>query len=352
MTDRVSDRQHPDDDGIRVIGSADDSDAAERALDPATRARLDRAADLAGRRRHSPHAAALGLRLSGVDRPTGLLPQTYPPSLSLALRGRKRSIIGAHDAIWGRERFLVTPVDLPVVAGVVEAPDGDFRSVMWRLDPLVIAEVAPLVATSATSSGAAASSPLADRGAPDRLGTWTPELADAVARLLGLLDRPEDIPVLAPLLAREVVLRLLQSDQAPRILAAGATPDADTVSRAVALIVDELARPWSLDELAARVGVSASTLGRRFGTVTGMSPLQYQKRTRLGEARRRMIVRGETAAEAASAVGYRSASHFSRDYRAAYREAPGRDAVRARELLAAIPRDGLDEADWAGLSTA
>ncbi|TPW74926.1 AraC family transcriptional regulator [Schumannella soli] len=335
------------------------------------RASLDRAADLAGRRRDSPHAAALGLRLSGVDRPTGMLPQTYPPSLSLALRGRKRSIIGAHDAIWGRERFLVTPVDLPVVAGVVEAPDGDFRSVMWRLDPLVIAEVAPLVATS-TSSGtiaagaggatrstgaggageAAAADPAAGRSTPDRLGTWTPELADAVARLLGLLDRPEDIPVLAPLLAREVVLRLLQSDQAPRILAAGSTPDADTVSRAVALIVDELARPWSLDELAARVGVSASTLGRRFATVTGMSPLQYQKRSRLGEARRRMIVRGETAAEAAAAVGYRSASHFSRDYRAAYREAPGRDAVRARELLAAVPRDGLDAADWAGLSTA
>jgi AraC-like DNA-binding protein len=268
-------------------------------------------------------AAGLQMRVSQVDVPTELGYQRYVPSLSVVLVGRKRSIVGDDDQEWGREHFLITPVDLPVVAGVTEVDaDRGFVSIVWRLDPVVVGEV---VASMSRSTA-----PLVE---PPRLGAWTAPLADAFARLVGLLDAPEDVPVLFPLLSREVVLRLLQTDQAPRILAA--LDNGSVVARATALMNERLDEPWSMERLAETLHASASTMFTRFKQTTGMSPAQYLKRARLGEARRRMVVLGETAARAAAAVGYRSASHFSRDYREAYGRPPAEDAAGARQAFAA-----------------
>lgn len=290
-------------------------------------ASLGRAAESV--RRHADNGAraeTLGLRLGHVDRLTGLNYQRYTPSLAMVLSGRKRSIIGEHDQRWGREHFLITPVDLPVMAGVVELDArGDFLSAIWRLDPVIVAEVAGTMARPATTSDAE----------PARLGTWTPQLADAVARLVGLLDTPEDIPVLGPLVTREIVLRLLQTDQAPRLLAAVETTHSAVVVHAIELLNESLPKPWTLARLAAAVGSSPSTLTRRFKQITGMSPLHYLKRLRLGEARRRMVLLDESAAQAARAVGYVSPSHFSRDYRAAYDTTPAADATEVRALMRA-----------------
>lgn len=170
-----------------------------------------------------------------------------------------------------------------------------------------------------------------------RLGTWTEPLADAFARLLGLLDAPSDVAVLFPLLSREIVLRLLQTSQAPRITAALDGTGPSIVAAATALLTTRMDEPWSMSLLAATLRVSESTLFARFKEATGMTPAQYLKRTRLGEARRRMVVHGDTAARAASEVGYRSASHFSRDYREAYGRPPAADAVMARAQLAMAP---------------
>jgi AraC-like DNA-binding protein len=301
-------------------------------------------------------AESLGLTVSRVDGPTELFDRRYAPSLSVVLRGTKRSIVGADDQVWGRERFIITPVDLPVIAGVVSTDGADgFVSAVWKLDPVVVAEVAASMSSvprsrpgGSTSPGGSSrpggssgrdgsSGPGVSPGALPRLGTWTEPLADAFTRLLGLLDAPWDIPVLFPLVSREVVLRLLQTEQAPRILAALSSLDssgASVVTSATALLNDRMAEPWSMDRLAGELRVSESTLFTRFKEATGMSPAQYLKRTRLGEARRRMVVRGDTAAQAAAAVGYRSASHFSRDYRDAYGRPPAADALVAREQLA------------------
>lgn len=272
------------------------------------------------------HADALGLTVSRVHEATGLFDRRYVPSLSVVLRGRKRSIVGEDDQEWGRERFIITPVDLPVVAGVIDtAGDEGFVSAVWLLDPVVVGEV---VASMSLPGSALAATPV------PRLGSWTEPLADAFARLLGLLDAPEDIPVLFPLLSREIVLRLLQTSQAPRITAALDGNGTSVVTAATALLTSRMDEPWSMDRLARTLRVSESTLFARFKEATGMSPAQYLKRTRLGEARRRMVVHGDTAARAAAAVGFRSASHFSRDYRQAYGRPPAADAVVARAQLA------------------
>lgn len=308
-------------------------------MDDLTAQHLDRAAAIASAhaavlgtdhhaasaRAGSAHRAdALGLTVSRVHEPTGLFDRRYAPSLSVVLRGRKRSIVGDDDQVWGRERFIITPVDLPVVAGVVDtAGDDGFVSAVWRLDPAIVGEV-----VSTMSAPAAPAS-----GEVPRLGTWTAPLADAFARLLALLDAPEDVPVLFPLVAREVVLRLLQTEQAPRITAALDGSGTSVVAAATALLNGRMAEPWSMERLARELRVSESTLFARFKEATGMTPAQYLKRTRLGEARRLMVVHGDTAARAASAVGFRSASHFSRDYREAYGRPPAADAVAARAQL-------------------
>lgn len=284
--------------------------------------------DAVARTGSAHHAETLGLTVSRVHQPTGLFDRRYVPSLSVVLRGRKRSIVGDDDQEWGRERFIITPVDLPVVAGVVDAAGEDgFVSAVWRLDPAVVGEVVASMSVPGAGVGAA---PV------PRLGSWTEPLADAFARLLALLDAPEDIPVLFPLVSREIVLRLLQTPQAPRITAALDASGTSVVAGATALLTTRMDEPWSMDRLARTLRVSESTLFARFKEATGMTPAQYLMRTRLGEARRRMVVHGDTAARAAAAVGFRSASHFSRDYREAYGRPPAADAVVARAQLALV----------------
>ncbi len=275
------------------------------------------------------HAESLGLTVSKVYEPTRLFDRRYEPSMSVVLRGRKRSIVGDDDQVWGRERFIITPVDLPVVAGVVDAAGEDgFVAVVWRLDPAVVGEVvASMTVPAAVAPG---SSPSGAVSSLPRLGSWTEPLADAFSRLVGLLDAPEDIPVLFPLVSREIVLRLLQTEQAPRITAALDGTGPSVVAGATALLTGRMAEGWSMERLARELRVSESTLFARFKEATGMTPAQYLKRTRLGEARRRMVVHGDTAARAAAAVGFRSASHFSRDYREAYGRPPAADAVVVR----------------------
>ncbi|QCR18427.1 AraC family transcriptional regulator [Agrococcus sp. SGAir0287] len=302
-------------------------------MDPAVSASLERMAERHRRHVEAPHRAErIGLLLARTTEPTPMLFVRYPPCLSIVLAGRKRSATDGEGATeeWGGERFLITPVDLPMIAGVVElGAEGDFLSMNWRLDPSVVIEVAASMSRRTTI----------DADDAPRLGTMTPALADALDRLVALLDAPEDAPVLAPLVTREIVLRLLQTDQAPRLLAAAEQTHADLVADAITRLGADLAHPWSLDAIAAAAGTSAATLARRFRAITGLSPMRYLKRLRLGEARRRMLVHGETAAQAGNAVGYVSASHFSRDYRAAYGVPPAADArawAQANEEPAAV----------------
>lgn len=295
-------------------------------MDPRISASLARGADRV--RRHADRAqraASLGLLLGRTTGPTPMMFVRYPPCLAVVLTGRKVSGDDeSGEQEWGSERFLITPVDLPMIARVTETgPDGDFVSVNWRIDPAVVSEVAARL-------------PRPPQAAPSgRLGAMTPEIADVVDRMLGLLDAPDEATVLAPLLQRELVVRLLQSDQAPRLLAAAAHAHADVVSAAIDRLTAGLAEPWTVDAIAASVGASPATLSRRFREITGLTPMRYLKRLRLGEARRRLIAEGDTAAQAAAAVGYVSASHFSRDYRAAYGRSPASDATELRERMRA-----------------
>lgn len=156
-------------------------------------------------------------------------------------------------------------------------------------------------------------------------------LLDGLLRLVRLLDAPQDIPVLAPLILRELYFRLLQGEQQGR-LAEIAISDGRLrrVAGAIAWIKAHYAEPLQVEALAKRVNMSPSALHEHFRAVAGVSPIQYQKRLRLEEARR-LLLAGATSAEAvAYEVGYASASQFSREYARLFGQPPRRDAERLR----------------------
>ena len=157
-------------------------------------------------------------------------------------------------------------------------------------------------------------------------------LLDAMVRLTRLLDTPDEAPVLMPLIIREIIYRLLMGKQGTRLrhlaIQGGYTPD---ISRAVARLRQNFDRPPRIEDLARELGMSVSGLHHHFKAVTALSPLQFQKRLRLHEARRLMLSEDLDAASAAYRVGYRDASHFNREYKSLFGVPPMRDVQRLRE---------------------
>ena len=161
------------------------------------------------------------------------------------------------------------------------------------------------------------------------------DLADAVARLLRLLDRPSDIPVLAASIEREIVYRLLLGPQGEMLRQMAApTSYLSHISRAIAIIRDRYDEKVRIDELADAASMSVTSFHRHFRAFTNMSPLQFHKRIRLHEARRLLLSSEGDAASVSLHVGYESASQFSREYRRLFGTSPGRDAAHARKRVA------------------
>ena len=170
------------------------------------------------------------------------------------------------------------------------------------------------------------------------LGDATPDILDAAERLVRLIETPEDISVLAPMLERELLYRLLRGPHADHLRSLAFGPGRSRqVARAISWIKENYRAPFDMAELASEARLSTSALHHHFKSVTLMSPLQYQKRLRLQEARRLMMFQGHDAASAAFAVGYQSPSQFSREYRRVFGESPLRDVEKLlenREFLA------------------
>jgi AraC-like DNA-binding protein len=142
------------------------------------------------------------------------------------------------------------------------------------------------------------------------------DVDDAVIRLLQLLDTPEDVGILAPLVMREITYRLLMGDQGARLRQIAAEDShAQSIASAIHWLKRNFNRPLRIETLAREVHMSASALHHQFKAVTALSPLQYQKQLRLQEARRLMLAEALDAATAGYRVGYESPSQFSREYR-------------------------------------
>jgi AraC-like DNA-binding protein len=247
------------------------------------------------------------------------------PSIVLAVQGEKQMLIGEHSYRYNAQHFLINSLDLPAYSEVVEASqEQPCLGLVLKLDLRVMAELI-------VQSGLQPPRELSKDKCVG-LGTITAPLLDCFARLLALLDEPAVIPVLAPLISREIHFRLLMSDQAARLRQiASAGSQSYRIAKVVDWLKGNFSQPLRVEQLAAQVQMSASNLHHHFRQLTDMSPLQYQKWLRLNEARRLMLNDDQDAASAAFRVGYESPSQFSREYSRLFGAPPKRDIDRLRQ---------------------
>ncbi len=269
--------------------------------------------------------------LARLSKPSEPMHGVHQPALCIIAQGRKQVIMGDSIYFYDASQYLVASVDVPVVGQVIEAtPEKPYLSFKLNLDPALISE---LILESGLDGDVEREAP----GISLSLSTVTPELQDAVIRMLRLLEKPRDIAVLGPLAEREILYRLLNGPDAARLRQiAQADSKLQRVTRAISWIKQHFTEPFSIELLASEARMSTSALHHHFKQVTAMSPLQYQKQLRLQEARRLILIQGSDAASAGHQVGYESPSQFSREYSRLFGAPPLRDANRLKVTPGAL----------------
>lgn len=251
------------------------------------------------------------------------LAAVYDPMVNLILQGSKSMTVGDRTLHYDPATYFVMSIDLPAIGNVRPAPTGEpYLAVALTLDPAVIATLLADLPEPAHSETSASGFSVA---------AVTTELMDAWIRMLRLIGRPADIAALAPVYEREILYRVLQGPHGA-MLRAIATPDTAMarVSLAIQWIRRDFAQPLRVDALADRAAMSVSAFHRHFKAVTALSPLQYQKRIRLLQARTLLVAEGKSVNAAAFDVGYESTTQFSREYTRLFGLSPSRDAAQLR----------------------
>jgi AraC-like DNA-binding protein len=269
-----------------------------------------------------------GVYLSRETRPGAPEASTTGTVFALIVQGVKQLRLGDQTIEYGPGEYLVTSIDLPVIGRFTEA-DETTPALGFGM-ALTAPAIAELLLSSADRPSL--SYPQNDQGAVPALATSRApeELLDAVARLIRLLDRPRDLPVLGPLVRREILWWLISGPQGETVRQLGRSGSRlANVSRVVQWIRDHAAEPLRIEDLARRAGLSVSAFHRSFRAVTGSSPLQFQKQLRLATARQLLAAQDTSVTQAAFAVGYESAAQFNREYRRLFGLPPGRDRTRA-----------------------
>lgn len=246
------------------------------------------------------------------------------PRLTIIVQGKKEVLVGEETYPYHAGQYLVLSVALPMSGRVVEAtPDKPCLVLKLSLD---LVQLCDLVAQMSFSSAKQENSV---RGLC--ISNADATLIECVLRLVKLLETPKDIPILAPIMLRELYYRLLigeQSEAVRQIATSGSSMQ--RIASAIQLIEAEFTQPMRIEDLARRVKMSTSSFHQHFKQVTSMSPLQYQKQLRLLEARRLMLTEDFDAISAAYQVGYESPSQFSREYSRMFGAPPMRDIERLR----------------------
>lgn len=253
--------------------------------------------------------------------PEHMLAAVYDPMINLILQGSKSMTVGDRTLRYDPATYFVMSIGLPAVGTVHPAATGEpYLAVSLTLDPTVLAT---LLSDLPEPAGRY------DHNAGFSVAAVTPELMDAWLRMLRLMGNPEAIAALAPVYEREILYRVLQGPHG-WMLREIAAPDTAMarVSQAIQWIRRDFAEPIRVEALAQKAAMSVSAFHRHFKAVTNLSPLQYQKRVRLLQARTLMVASAKNVTSAAFEVGYESATQFSRDYARVFGLPPARDAAR------------------------
>ncbi len=271
-----------------------------------------------------------GLHLKRSSLPVECAHSVSVPAFCVIAQGSKEVLLGSDRYQYDPLHYLLATVELPIVSQILAASKAQpFLSFRLDLDPALVGSVM-----------VEAGYPSTQRGANVKAINVSPldaNLLDAVVRLVRLIDSPDEAHVLAPLIKREIIYRLLVGAQGNRLrqiaMLGGYTHH---IARAVDRFRKDFNQPLRIEDVARELGMSVSGFHHHFKSVTAMSPLQFQKQLRLQEARRLMLGENLDATSAAYQVGYDDASHFNREYKRLFGAPPMRDVERLREATREI----------------
>ncbi|MBI4852297.1 MAG: AraC family transcriptional regulator [Acidobacteria bacterium] len=268
-----------------------------------------------------------GLSFFRTSEPSSKLPIVYNPSLCVIVQGRKQLMLGQEFYEYSVSDYLAVSVNLPVVGQVVEASKEkpylciQFDIVAHQLTELV-AKMDKNQSTNTTSY----------RGL--FVGKLDSLLSDCILRLIRLLDTPKDIAILSPLIMQELYYRFLNTEHGQKIAQiAIAGSNMQKIARVIEMLKNNFSKPISVEDMANMVSMSLSSFHHHFKEITSMTPLQYQKRLRLLEARRIMLLEMSDAANTSYRVGYESPSQFSREYSRMFGTSPIKDVNNIRTKI-------------------
>ncbi len=250
----------------------------------------------------------------------------YSPSICIIAQGAKEVQMGEDKFRYDPANYLLCSLDVPVVSQVVEATSATpFLGLKMDLDPTLIASVSVEAGVSPGRSDSSVRS--------IAVGKLQGDLLDAFVRLFRLLNNPDDFRVVSPLVTREIIYRLLISEQGPRLRQMAVFGgNTHRITKAVQKLRTKFTEPLSIEDLAHDMGMSVSSFHQHFKTATSMSPLQFQKLLRLQEARRLLLAEDMDASSAAVRVGYDDPSQFTREYKRLFGDPPMRDVARFKQL--------------------
>ena len=262
------------------------------------------------------------LYLFRVSTPGEPIHSVYKPSLCVVAQGSKEFFLKDERYVYDPDNYLLVTAELPLVGQVLEASNEQpYLSLLLELDPALVGSIIAEVGDIAPQNDA-------DVRAIN-VSSLDADLLDAVLRLVMLLDKPSEAPFFAPMITKEIIYRLWMGDQRDRLLhmvnSDGNTP---LIGKAIEIINEDYDQQLRVESIASDLGMSVSGFHHHFKAVTAMSPLQYQKRLRLQEARRLLLGGELNATDVAFRVGYNDSSHFSRDYKGLYGLPPKRDIER------------------------
>jgi AraC-like DNA-binding protein len=266
-----------------------------------------------------------GLSLHRSSTPGELLHSVYDPVFCVIAQGSKELFLGSERYLYDAVHYLIVTANLPVAAHVLEAsPARLYLSLRLKLDPLQVSSVI----------GEAGHTRLPQRASVRAINVspLDADLLDAVVRLVRVAESPDEAHFMAPLITREIIYRLLVGEQCDRLhYIVVQNGHSHHIARAIEQFRREFNRPLPIERVAQELGMSVSSFHHHFKAATALSPLQFQKRLRLLEARRLMLGEALDATSAAYRVGYDDASHFNREYKRLFGLPPLRDVERLRE---------------------
>lgn len=246
-----------------------------------------------------------------------LLPEIYQPVVSLILQGEKQLSIGCDVLTYGAGHTFTNALDFPVLGKITRASvEVPYLAIRLDIDPETISDLSVRMPNLA-------------RKMDQKLFGINPadsDLLDAWSRMLRLINRPDDVYIMAPLLEREILYCLLRGPQGAILRQLAATETKlPQIKKAIIFIRENYVSSLIVEDIARFVGMSYSAFYRRFKAATGIAPLQYQKNLRLCEARRLLMTEPTTASSVAFSVGYQSISQFSREYKRMFGVPPMRE---------------------------